>query len=109
MKKGIFACLVASVFIGNPLSFNSYRPSSLPQASIKGRITPVSGAESVCVFAAKDSIKSAVVWGNFSLRVKPGTYTLIVKAKDPYKDVLLGNLEVRQDRVLDIGEIILQK
>jgi hypothetical protein len=34
---------------------------------------------------------------------------VIVDAKDPYKDVTLENLEVKQDQPLDVGEIVLQK
>jgi hypothetical protein len=34
---------------------------------------------------------------------------VIVDAKDPYKDVTLENLEVKQDQALDVGEIVLQQ
>jgi hypothetical protein len=109
MKKGILACLVASIFIGNALSFTLRKDKVVPAGTITGKISPADGAESVWAIAATDTLKTAAVGGNFSLQVKPGTYKLFVSAKTPYKNVLLDNLEVKESQVLDVGEIILQK
>jgi hypothetical protein len=109
MKKGLLACVIASVLIGNPLSFNIGRNTSVASGTITGKTSPAEGAESVWAIAPADTLKTAVVGGNFSLQVKPGTYKLFVSAKTPYKNVLLDNLEVKESQVLDVGEIILQK
>ncbi len=109
MKKGILACVVASIVIGNPLSFHMPRYSANQQSSITGKVSPSEAANAAWIISAKDTLKTTIVWGNFSLPASPGTYKLLVSARPPYKNILLGNLEVKRNRVLDIGEIILQK
>lgn len=109
MKKGLLACVIASVIIGNPLSFHLQDYSVSQQTSITGKISPAEAADVICVIDAKDTLKTAIVWGNFSLPVKPGTYKLFVNAKAPYKNVSLGNLEIKQNQALNVGELILQK
>ncbi|MDP4261027.1 MAG: carboxypeptidase regulatory-like domain-containing protein [Bacteroidota bacterium] len=109
MKKGILACVIASTVIGNPLTFRLQRYSMFQQSSITGKVSPSEAAEAAWIISAKDTLKTTILWGNFSLQTRPGTYTLMVSAKPPYKNILLGNLEVKQNKVLNIGEIILQK
>jgi hypothetical protein len=109
MKKGLLACLVASFLIGNPLSFHPEQYAPVQQTSITGRISPEAAAELVWAVNGKDTTKTMIVGGSFSLAVKPGTFTLFVNAKSPYKNVSLGNLEVKQNQVLNVGEIILEK
>ena len=103
MKKrmltvGILAASVATLF-----SFAKM------QASITGKVRPGEGAETVWAISAMDSTKATVSSGTFTLNVKPGIYKVVVDAKDPYKDVTLENLEVKQDQPLNVGEIVLQK
>jgi hypothetical protein len=109
MKKGILACAIVSVVIGGPLSFNSQDDIFAQESSLTGRVSPVDAAEMIWVIGGKDSLKTWVVSGIFSLKVKPGNYKLLVDAKQPYKDVLLDNLEIKLNQALDIGEIILQQ
>ena len=109
MKKGILACVIVSLILSNPFSFHLQEYSAYQQTSITGKISPEGAAETALIINAKDTVKTPVVWGNFSQQVKPGTYKLIVSAKAPFKNVSLGNLEVRQNHVLDVGELILQK
>jgi hypothetical protein len=73
-----------------------------------GKVTPQDGAESVWAIGT-DSTKGIITSGNFSIQVKPGTYKVFVDARDPFKDVSLENLEVRDGQPLDVGEIVLQK
>jgi hypothetical protein len=100
MKKTIlFSAFVAGVLI-----------FSMPQSAITGSMLPADGAESIMAFSGTDSAKGVILnTGSFSLSVKPGIYKLLVDAKAPYKDVLLENLEVKDERPLDIGQIVLQK
>ena len=109
MKKGIIACLIASVIIGNPLSLRMSSSFETRQATIIGKISPIEGADVAWIIGRRDSLRTLVVSGTFSQSVSPGVYKLVVDAKDPYKDATLVNLEVKQDQILDIGEIILQK
>ena len=115
MRKIILTGVIASVLIGNLMPFNMQqssangRSSDILQASITGKISPADGAEVVWAISATDSVKAMVALGSFSIQVKPGLYKLIVDAKEPLKDAQLDNLDVKENQVLDVGEIILQK
>ena len=109
MKKGLLACVIASLIIGNPLSFHLQPYPAFQQTSITGKISPAEAAETALIIEAKDTLKTPVVWGNFSQHVKPGNYKLVISAKSPFKNVSIGNLEVKRNHVLDVGELILQK
>jgi hypothetical protein len=82
---------------------------SYPKTSIAGKVNPADAAELVWLIGQSDSMKAVPSMGLFAFDVKPGTYKLIVDAKDPYKDVLLDNLQVKQDEVMDLGEIPLKQ
>jgi hypothetical protein len=108
MKKGNFACYIAALIVTNPFSFRiEPYPHSQP-TSITGKISPAEACETIWLIRAKDTLKTPVVWGNFSRQVKPGVYKLLVGANPPFKNVSIGNLEVKQNHVLDVGEIILE-
>jgi hypothetical protein len=79
------------------------------KTGLVGRVNPLDAADMVWVTSATDSAKSAVSQGQFSFDLKPGVYKLIIDAREPYKDVLLENLQVKQDEVLDVGEIPLKQ
>ncbi len=78
------------------------------QSGITGKITPAEGAESVWAISGTDTVKGTLTADAFSIAVKPGTYKVVVDAKEPYKDAVVENLEVK-DQTLDIGEIQLQQ
>jgi hypothetical protein len=114
MKKIILTGAIASILLGNLMPFNvqqssAVQPPGMPQASITGKISPADGAEVVWVIGTIDSVKAPVALGSFSAQVKPGLYKLIVDAKEPLKDAVLDNLDVKENQVLDVGEIILEK
>ncbi len=102
MKKSMLACGIVAASIAGLFAFIS------PETGISGKVTPQDGAESVWAIGT-DSTKGIINSGNFSIQVKPGTYKVFLDAKDPYKDVSLENLEVRDGQPLDVGEIVLQK
>ena len=104
MKKRMLTCGIVIASVAGLFAF-----TTTTQSSITGKVTPADGAETVWAVSATDSTKSAITAGAFALQVKPGTYKVIVDAKDPYKDVTLENVEVKQDQPLDVGEIVLQK
>lgn len=79
------------------------------KSTIVGKINPPDAAESVWAISTTDSVKAGISTGQFALDVKPGTYKLVIDARDPYKDVLLENLQVAQDQTLDLGEIPLKQ
>lgn len=105
MKKKIAGSGILLTFIGGLFAFNTTQ-----QASITGKVTPVDAAQAVWAISATDSVKSTnISSGSFSLQAKPGTYKLVIDAKEPFKDVTLDNLELKQGQSLDVGEIVLQQ
>ena len=98
LRGGIFFSIVTAFF-----AFQT------PQASITGKVSPGDGAESVWAISPTDSVKAMINAGTFTMQVKPGTYKVMVDAKDPYRDVLLDNVIVADGHPADVGEIVLQK
>ncbi|RYF97328.1 MAG: carboxypeptidase regulatory-like domain-containing protein [Chitinophagaceae bacterium] len=103
MKKKMLTLGIVAASVAGLFAFTT------AATSITGKVTPSDGAETVWAISGSDSTKAAVSSGAFTIDVKPGTYKVIVDAKDPYKDVTLENLEVKQDQSLDVGEIVLQQ
>jgi hypothetical protein len=104
MKKRMLTFGIAAASVAGLFAF-----TASTQTAITGKVVPGEGAETVWAISATDSTKGTLSAGTFTLDVKPGTYKVIVDAKDPYKDVTLENLEVKQDQPLNVGEIVLQK
>ena len=78
----------------------------IKDGGIQGKITPPDGAVQVLAVSGKDTLKTEVSNGSFVFAaVKPGTYTLWVKAKAPYKDTSLENVAVVDSSTTDVGEI----
>ncbi len=108
MKKGILACFIAALIVSDPFAFRIEPYPRSQQTTIAGKIFPADASETILIIHQKDTIKSPVVWGNFSRQVRPGVYKLLVCARSPFKNVLVGNLLVKEDHILDVGELILQ-
>ena len=104
MKKRMLTFGIVAASVAGLFAF-----TAATQTSITGKVVPADGAETVWAIGATDSTKGTLSSGTFTLDVKPGTYKVVVDAKDPYKDVTLENLEVKQDQPLNVGEIVLQK
>ncbi|MGK2862117.1 MAG: carboxypeptidase regulatory-like domain-containing protein [Chitinophagaceae bacterium] len=104
MKKSMLTFGVAVLSIAGMFAF---KPTT--QTSITGKVTPAEGAETVWAINGTDSTKAAISSGAFAFDVKPGIYTVVVDANEPYKDVTLENLEVKEAKPVDVGEIVLQK
>lgn len=104
MKKRMLSCGIVAASVAGLFAF-----TAITQSSITGKVSPADGAEAVWAISGTDSTKAGINAGAFTLEVKPGTYKVIVDAKDPYKDVSLENLEVKDGQPLDVGEIVLQK
>lgn len=73
---------------------------------IKGTVTPIDRVTQVIAVAGTDTLRTVLNNGNFSFsEVKPGTYTIWVKAKTPYKDTSVENVAVIDSTITDVGEI----
>lgn len=110
MRKGVIAGVITSALVGNPISFHLDQYSDFSRStSISGKIFPAEAAEIALIINAKDTFKTSIKDGSFSLPVLPGGYSLTVIAKPPYKNVSLGTIEVKKSQDLNVGELILQK
>ena len=78
-----------------------------PQTGITGKVTPADGVNLVWAINGTDSVKTELAAGSFTLPVKPGTYKVIIDAKDPYKDVTMEAVQVKDGQATDLGEIAL--
>lgn len=102
MKKNI-------VFSGVIIAIAGLLSLKSPQSTITGSVVPADGANGIWAVSEKDSARGAIInTGSFSLSVKPGIYKLIIDARTPYKDVVLENIEVKEQPT-DVGQIVLQK
>ena len=104
MKRTIGTLFVSAVAFAGLISFRAVQDSA-----ITGKVTPPDGVEYVWAISGTDSLKATATDGSFSLTVKPGTYKVVVDAKDPYKDAVLENVEVKDGQNSDLGEIRLQQ
>ena len=96
MVIGLLFALIAFTFI--------------KESGITGKISPADGASEVLAVAGKDTLKTMPSNGSFTFSpIKPGTYTIWVKAKPPYKDTSVENVAVVDSAVTDVGEIKLEQ
>jgi hypothetical protein len=78
--------------------------------AISGKITPVDGAKEVWAIKGADTLKALVTDDVFSLQpAMAGAYTVIINAKDPYKNATLEDVDVKEGKVTDLGEIKLEQ
>lgn len=115
MKNTIFNLLAAGTLTVSMLAFTAPRPAvparhiQVSASSIKGMVQPADGASFVVAASDKDSARSAVNDGMFTINIKPGSYKVTVVAKAPYKDVVKDNVEVSEGNTTDLGTISLQQ
>ena len=104
MKKAIvtlFATVLAVVIL------HAYR--SLQISSISGKVIPPEGVESIMAIGGSDTVRTSTSNGSFAITVSPGTWRLVIDAKEPYKDAILEKVEVKGEQNTDVGEIRLQQ
>lgn len=101
MKTTKFGLSALVAMVVGALAFNSF-----DGGTISGKVTPVDGADEVWAISGADTLKAPVTDGAFSVQTaKAGTYTVIIDAKDPYKDATLKDVKVEDGKVTDLGEI----
>lgn len=105
MKKLKLAVVALAVSSGALFSF-----SVLQSNSIKGTVTPADKAVRAWAMSPTDTLNAEVQNGTFEIRdVKPGNYSVIIEAQEPYASTRKKNVEVKADSlVTDVGEIALQ-
>jgi hypothetical protein len=86
---------------------HAYRAAQ--KSGISGRITPADAVVLVYAIQGTDSLKFIPTAGSFLIEAKPGLYKIIIDGKEPYKDVMLENIEVSNGKTTDLGEIKLSR
>jgi hypothetical protein len=104
MKRLIIVTGIVFTTIIALLSFSFHTATT-----IIGRVNPVDGANSVTAISGKDTVAATITNGAFSMLAKPGIYRITIDAREPYKDVVLDNVGVKEDQTTDVGEIVLQR
>lgn len=102
IKVSIFALAAAAIAV---LAFRK-----MDGGTIIGKVTPLDGASQVWAIQGADSIKTDIADGTFNLQgAGEGTYTVIIDAKQPFKNVTISDVKVSEGKVTDLGEIKLEQ
>ncbi|PSL35943.1 carboxypeptidase-like regulatory domain-containing protein [Chitinophaga ginsengisoli] len=102
VRVSIFALAAAAVAV---LAFRN-----TDGGTISGKVAPLDGASMVWAIRGADSLKTDIADGTFSVQgAEEGTYTVIIDAKQPFKNVTISNVKVEVGKVTDLGEIRLEQ
>jgi hypothetical protein len=106
MKRSRFSMAMVAAVIG---AFGFFAFKSFEGGVVKGMVVPAEQATEAWAISGADTVKAAVANGVFELNVKPGSHTIIIDAKDPYKDVVKEGVEVADGAAVDLGQIALEQ
>jgi hypothetical protein len=106
MKNTSLALMALVVVAAMLFSFTVLQKS----ATLKGKVTPANKAKMAWAVSPKDTLHAQIENGTFEFKdVKPGTYSIIIEAQEPYASTRKKDVVVSSDEaVTDIGEIKLQ-
>ncbi len=92
------------------IAFGAFAFTDNVEGSITGKVRPADGASEAWAIQGSDTLKTAVSDGAFTFNgARAGTYTVIIDAKDPFKDATLSDVKVEDGKATDLGEISLQQ
>ena len=78
--------------------------------SITGKVRPMDGATEAWAIQGSDTLKTPVFDGAFTFKeARAGAYTVIIDAKEPFKDATVNDVKVEDGKATDLGEINLQQ
>jgi hypothetical protein len=103
MKKAIIILCALFVTLG------AFSLTTSVKSGIHGTIEPADAAGKVTAISGNDSMSTVPVSGKFSLPVKPGNWTLVIEAVQPYRSTTVENILVLENQSTDAGAIKLQK
>lgn len=99
--------LALAAFAFTTASLFSFR--YMQDTGIKGTVSPADKAVKAWALSDADTLKSTIDNGSFEFKnVKPGTYSVIIEAQEPYAHTRKADVIVA-DSVTNVGEIQLQK
>lgn len=94
----IFCSLAA--FSGHPLQ----------DTGVTGKVVPSEGVERIWAAQANETVAGvAGTTGDFIIKAKPGTWRVVVDAKEPYQDVIFERVVVNDGKTTHLGDINLQQ
>ena len=103
-KSGLGFLATATVALGL-MAF-----TAVETGSIKGTVTPANSVNQVLAVSGTDTLKATADSTSFTIdQVKAGSYTVVIDAKEPFKDKTVENVEVKAGQVADLGEIKLEQ
>ncbi|MGN6616455.1 MAG: DUF4382 domain-containing protein [Ilyomonas sp.] len=81
------------------------------RARIKGNVQPLEAIPVITIFNNADTaIAMPGMTGEFKIRgLKPGTYTVMIKSLNNYKDKIIQNVTIEAKKETDLGSITLKK
>ncbi len=75
--------------------------------TINGKVSAPNALQFAWAIKGSDSVIVGADNGTFSLKVKPGIWKVLLHNKNPYKNIIINNVIVKDGRSTDLGEIIL--
>lgn len=99
-----------SIFVLTVAAIAAFSFRQIEGGSITGKVSPLDGASVAWAVQGADTLKAEMIDGTFNLQgAKTGTYTVVVDAKQPFKDVTIPDVKVEEGKVTDLGEIKLEQ
>ncbi len=76
--------------------------------TINGKVSAPSALQYAWAVKGADSVIVAADHGNFSIKVSPGIWKVLLHTRSPYRNQEIDNIIVTDGHSTDLGEIILQ-
>jgi hypothetical protein len=99
MSKTVAVFIVTIVLVIALHAFRAYQPSN-----IKGRIFSGNGEIHVLAIKGKDSVKTMSSDGQFSLKVKPGSWQVLIGTSASTSNMFM-TLDIAEGKTTDLGVI----
>ncbi len=104
MKNAIVQlCLVVLVITG------IHAMRLIKANTINGKVSSPDALQFAWAVNGNDSVIVAANNGNFSLKVKPGIWKVLLHTKSPYKNMVISHVIVSEGRSTDLGDIRLEQ
>lgn len=98
--------LSAGILLFTAIAIGTFAFTSADTGTISGKVTPADVGTNVWAIQTTDTLKAPITDGAFTIQsARTGTYTVIVGAKRPFKDVTISNVKVEEGKATDLGEI----
>lgn len=105
MEKTVTALGITIVAVATLHAFRSMQPSG-----ISGNVDHPDKVAGIYAVNSKDSIRIRPdKRGTFVINSDSGSWKIIVRAKYPYKDVIVDKIEVKNGQITQLGEITLHQ